>query len=95
MIYNYLSAVSQQPFIPTILYAFIYHDERTILWEENRSLNPPNDLPWVINGDFNCYHFRLEKIGGNNILEGRLGQFNSLIFDIEFTDITSTSMFYT
>ncbi|KAI0500141.1 hypothetical protein KFK09_018350 [Dendrobium nobile] len=76
--------------ILSIVYASNSQDERISLWEDIRRINPLNNLPWIVTGDFNCCRFISEKAGGNPLSVDRMGHFNSLIFDTALTDLTST-----
>ncbi|XP_028548140.1 uncharacterized protein LOC110109801 [Dendrobium catenatum] len=73
----------------------IEKDERISLWEDIRRINPLNNLPWIVAGDFNCCRFISEKAGGNPLSVDRMGHFNTLIFDTALTDLTSTGIFFT
>ncbi|KAI0513437.1 hypothetical protein KFK09_009458 [Dendrobium nobile] len=88
---NSLPSTSTQ----TVSQGPIDKDERISLWEDIRRINPFNNLPWIVAGDFNCCRFVSEKAGGNPLTVDKMGHFNSLIFDTALTDLTSTGIFFT
>lgn len=56
-----------------LTYANNFEQERKVLWkllEETINLLPG---PWLVAGDFNCFRFQDEKIGGNHISGKKTG----------------------
>ncbi|PKU75120.1 Putative ribonuclease H protein [Dendrobium catenatum] len=95
MISGKLSGYSHDTVILSIVYVSNSQDERISLWEEVRRINPSNNLPWIVAGDFNCCRFVTEKAGGNPLTADRMGHFNSMIFDTALTDLTFMGIFFT
>ncbi|KAL0924645.1 hypothetical protein M5K25_005494 [Dendrobium thyrsiflorum] len=86
---------TQPPFLLSVIYASNTFEGRSLLWDDIRKVDPGNNLPWVVMGDFNCCRFQNEKIGGTQIAASRLAPFNSLVFDVNLTDVPSSGNFFT
>ncbi|XP_020695252.2 uncharacterized protein LOC110108798 [Dendrobium catenatum] len=95
IIHGILSIGSFPPIYISVIYASNSIDERKALWNLLADNIPPQDQPWIILGDFNCYRFESEKAGGSSPLSSRLGELNNMIFNCGVQDLSSTGLFYT
>ncbi|KAL0921203.1 hypothetical protein M5K25_008255 [Dendrobium thyrsiflorum] len=89
------SAQGSQPCLLSVIYASNSFSERNSLWDDLRSQDPGDSMPWIIIGDFNCCRFQSEKSGGNAIPASKLAPFNEFIFDSKVMEIPSTGIFLT
>ncbi|KAL0924141.1 hypothetical protein M5K25_004949 [Dendrobium thyrsiflorum] len=95
MITGVIHSHSKPPILLTAIYASNSYEERFTLWEDIKIINPNNDMPWLIMGDFNCCRFQTEKVGGSAIPISKLKPLNSLVFDCQLLDLPSTGHSYT
>ncbi|KAL0911160.1 hypothetical protein M5K25_019277 [Dendrobium thyrsiflorum] len=89
------SAHGSQPCLLSVIYASNSFSDRFSLWDDLRSQDPRDSMPWIIIGDFNCCRFQSEKSGGNAIPASKLAPFNDFIFYSNVTEIPSTGIFLT
>ncbi|KAL0912148.1 hypothetical protein M5K25_018101 [Dendrobium thyrsiflorum] len=95
MITGFVSSNNTQTFLLSIIYASNDREARSRLWDQLRSCVPTQNIPWIVMGDFNCYRFASEKLGGNALTQSSLGEFNSMIFDANMSDLPSIGNTYT
>ncbi|KAL0917204.1 hypothetical protein M5K25_012252 [Dendrobium thyrsiflorum] len=86
---------TSKPFLLSIIYASNSQEERRILWDDIRSIDPNGGTPWILMGDFNCCRYPSDKLGGNALHQNQLCEFNNLIFDTNLTDLASVGLPYT
>ncbi|KAL0919220.1 hypothetical protein M5K25_011302 [Dendrobium thyrsiflorum] len=90
-----ISAQGMSPCLLSVIYASNSFSDRNALWDDLRSQDPGDSMPWIIFGDFNCCRYQSEKSGGNAIPTAKLAPFNDFIFDSKVTEIPSTGIFLT
>ncbi|KAL0924574.1 hypothetical protein M5K25_005415 [Dendrobium thyrsiflorum] len=90
-----ISAHGLPPCLLSVIYDSNSFFERNALWDDLRSQDPGDSMPWIIFGDFNCCRYQSEKSGGNAIPTAKLAPFNEFIFDSKVTEIPSTGIFLT
>ncbi|KAI0513575.1 hypothetical protein KFK09_009600 [Dendrobium nobile] len=95
IIHGILSIGSFPPIYISVIYASNSIDERKDLWNILADNIRPQDQPWIILGDFNCYIFESEKAGGTSPHSSQLGELNNMIFNCGVQDLSSTGLFYT
>ncbi|GAA0155997.1 hypothetical protein LIER_38194 [Lithospermum erythrorhizon] len=59
--------VTQVSFIVTFVYPVYSIAERKKLWDHLTLVGSSLTLPWIIDGDFNCYSSSNDKVGGANL----------------------------
>ncbi|KAI0488370.1 hypothetical protein KFK09_028200 [Dendrobium nobile] len=95
IIHGTVNAGYLPPFHLTVIYASNNVEDRKALWSSLLDLSSHIDSPWVIMGDFNCYRFDHEKVGGNPSSNARVGELNSFIFYSGLQDLKSVGLLFT
>ncbi|KAI0519364.1 hypothetical protein KFK09_006808 [Dendrobium nobile] len=91
---NYVAS-SFSSFQLTAVYASNSSQERKALWNDIGLAAPASQMPWAIIGDFNCCRFASEKLGGSDINQAALFDFNSMIFNNCLLDLQSIGCKFT
>ncbi|KAE8676672.1 hypothetical protein F3Y22_tig00111582pilonHSYRG00512 [Hibiscus syriacus] len=79
----------------TTVYASLNVTIRRNLWNMISNLNPSNNEPWIIGGDFNCILKMEDRHRGSANNEGFSGNFNKFVFYNGLMDINSLGRHYT
>ncbi|KAI0530918.1 hypothetical protein KFK09_000466 [Dendrobium nobile] len=83
------------PPLLTAVYASNSSQDRKALWNDIGLAAPASHMPWAIIGDFNCCRFASEKLGGSDINQAALFDFNSMIFNNCLLDLQSIGCKFT
>ncbi|XP_020681050.1 uncharacterized protein LOC110098531 [Dendrobium catenatum] len=86
---------SFSPFQLTAVYASNSSQERKALWNDIGLAAPASHMSWAIIGDFNCCRYTSEKLGGSDINQAALFDFNSMIFNNCLLDLQSIGCKFT
>ncbi|KAI0524434.1 hypothetical protein KFK09_003803 [Dendrobium nobile] len=95
IIHGLFSSGSSPLIFLSVIYAANQPDDRKVLWDSLLQISNNINLPWAIMGDFNCYRYEFEKVGGAPLPSGRLGELSNFIFNSGLQDLSSVGLLYT
>ncbi|XP_020672498.1 uncharacterized protein LOC110092330 [Dendrobium catenatum] len=95
IIHGMFSSSSSPPILLSVIYAANQPEDRKVLWDNLLQISQSIHLPWAVLGDFNCYRYDYEKVGGTPLPQGRLGEFSNFIFNYGLQDLSSVGLLYT
>lgn len=73
----------------SFVYGFNSESQRKGLWQTLRNLHKSIPKAWVVVGDFNTVKELREKLGGRDLTEARIADFNSCIEDCGLVEMRS------
>lgn len=95
LIHGLFSYGSSSSVYISVIYAANSLNERRLLWDSLKDLNPGPSQPWIVLGDFNCCKSPSDKAGGSPLLADRLGELLNVTFDCGLVDLSSVGLNFT